>query len=116
MRGFSFKKDVNTKLVLELSAQASDFNTTLFQRQVLAGDAVLGGSLVTNVTYASAPASEGTAEVSSVIFTVEKDVLPGTISPDASVSQGITTIASDIIVSSTTSQAISAPTTNGAQP
>jgi len=81
MRGFLFEKDINTKLVLELSAEASDFNTTLFQRQVLSGDAVLGGATVTGVTYANTAASEDSKAKSSVLFTVEKDILPGTILP-----------------------------------
>ncbi len=83
MRGFTFEKDVSTTLALELAAEASDFNTTLFQRQVLAGDPVLGGATVTNVTYASTPATEELPAESTVIFTVEKDIAPGSIKPVA---------------------------------
>jgi hypothetical protein len=83
MHGFTFEKDVSAKLVLELSAEAGDFNTTLFQRQVLAGDAVLGGAEVTSVTYATTPETDGSPSGSSVMFKVEKDVLPGTIKPVA---------------------------------
>ena len=74
LSGFTYKKDEGNKLTLSMTARAADFNSALFQRQVLTGNPVLSGATMQNVTYVNTPATQDSPAQQQINFTLEEAV------------------------------------------
>ena len=74
--GLEYKKDVNNSLNLALLITTTNFNASLFQREIFSGNTVLKGSSVSEIIFTDG-AAEGDSEVlaeSEVTFTVSKEL------------------------------------------
>ncbi len=78
LTGMEYKKDEGAKLVLSLTARATDFNAVRFQRQLLSTSNVLAGAKITNVEYGVRELTENGTSVKTelVVFSIEKDLNP----------------------------------------
>ncbi len=81
LAGFLYEKDISGELRLTLNAQADDFNSTLFQRQVLASNPVLSGASMASVAYGAQAADATAAPEETITFVISKSIDPTTIAP-----------------------------------
>ncbi len=81
LAGFLYEKDISGELRLTLNAQADDFNSTLFQRQVLASNPVLAGASMVSVAYGAQEGDTTTQAEDTITFVIAKSIDPATIVP-----------------------------------
>ncbi len=83
LAGFLYEKDISGELRMTLNAQADDFNSTLFQRQVLASNPVLAGANMVSVAYGTQEGDATTQPEDTITFVIAKSIDPTTIVPTA---------------------------------
>ncbi len=83
MTGLKYVKAESAKLSFSLVARTDDFNSARYQREVLASNPVLAGSVLTSINYGvSEAATEGQSAAQAVVsFNIEKVLEPGSIEP-----------------------------------
>ncbi|MFT5849686.1 MAG: hypothetical protein ACI9H6_000500 [Patiriisocius sp.] len=77
---FEYTKEPGGALILAVSSKMPDFNTALFQREVLSGNAVLAGSEIAEITYGDVTVESEdpllpTFEETELIFILKKELI-----------------------------------------
>jgi len=120
LSGMTYEKAESAKLLLTLTARASDFNAALYQRQVLSTNEVLAGAKITNVQYGvQETTGDDSAQVSEMVtFTIEKDLDPQAVpsqvgttlstqtTPVTSVNDSTTDFSEEVLSADATSAAV----------
>lgn len=107
---FAFKKEGGSEYLLELIAEAPQFNSALFQREILSGNAILSGATISEVQYGTVTtedADSATTQVTdSLLFKISKVLtvndIPHTVAPPVALSGsaegGEEAAASDVLI------------------